>query len=879
VNLREAIAAEIATPKRWIDPLFTTGVVGLLIYGAFTGGAVRRVQSATLEIGILLLFLLYVARLAIDEWREPVHRKLSYLFLPLAAFLAFAIVQLIPLPSVVTRKASPAAYQVYSVSIPGWPGRAESNSAPQPMAPPRGIRLGHESWRSLSLSPSISRTATLKFVVLGLLLWVIINYPVDPDPRRKDALTSAILIGTITLSFVLSIIAIERAEAFGLLRARGTFANYDHFAGFLTLILPVSIAITLSGNSLGSKRWSPVLRVLAATSAFAMLSALVMSGSRAGWIGASLGSSITLLGSDVFSSDFFRRRPLFKPMVSIGGFIIVVLLIFAFLGTQGSSRIDNRLSETFAENPIQPRLRAWADSIHMIEDFPLTGVGLGVWTEIFPHYERPPWDNYWYWGETHNDFLQLLAETGVISFALFGLFAVLLVRELMVSLPVAATPVRPILVGLSAVVAVALPEELFDFDLQVPANALLFVVLIGLALRLSGRAYAVPPVRGHRKNTPVLLLGGLASITLVLIFVVWQQLQNPALSDPKTPADAQRYIQADPASAQGHISMIELTRRSMPVWQYVQELQTVLWLEPTNPYIRDDYARYLLRSGDRPAGLRELTKSVLFSPDVATHWFLRKPVLLPIDENRAIEAGLKTAIECRYHGAVAALATLYRHEGRLHDAALIYDRAAQQEGDGILKSGYLVDAGIAFRDDRDFSEAERRFRGSIASAPDRLDGYRELMNLLLAKKNLATALNVLNRGVVSGVDPYRINMAFAQAAQSTAADGAAEMAARHALRVRPRDVEATRLIGLLCLEQNKDGEATEMFKQAIELAPKSGLDYFLLAQAQERTYDYFAAERALRRALALDPDNNFLKTRFKQFNDLVSHNLPKDGMN
>jgi len=711
--------------------------------------------------------------------------------------------------------------------------------------------------------------------VLAVFIWIIVRYPADPEPIGKDSLTSAILAGSIALGFVLSIVAIERAESLKLLRARGTFSNYDHFAGFLSLILPVTIATAVRGSSLASRRWSPALRVFAAAAAFAMLSGLIMSGSRAGWIGAALGSSIAFWGSGVLNSELFRRRPLLKPVVGVSGCVVVLLLLFAFLGTQGSSRVGDRLSETFAENPIQPRLRAWTDTLRMVEDFPLTGVGLGAWAEIFPYYESPPWENYWYWGETHNDLLQILAETGVVGFALFGLFLALLVRELLASLQAVSPRVRPMLVGLCAVLAVAIPEELFDFDLQIPSNALLFVVLIGLALRSSWRAREVPPEPAFSQSRPILLLGGLGAVVSVLALAVSQQLQKSPLQDPHTPLDAQAYIQADPASAEGHISLIELGRRSMPVWQYVRELQTVLWLEPTNPYIRDDYARYLLRSGDRAAGLRELTKSVLFSPDVATHSFLREPVLLPADESRAIEAGLKTAMECRYRGAVAALATLYRHTGRLHDAALTYDRAAQHEGDVVLKSGYLVAAGIAFRDSSDASGAESRFRGAIAFAPRELDGYRELMNLLLGEKDLAGALDVLNRGIESGVDPYRIDIAFAQAAQHTANYRVAEMAARQALRERPLDLEATRMIGLLCLEQSKDGEAIAMFKRAIEISPASGLNYYLLAQAQERTYDYFDAEQALRRALVLEPDNTFLKAHFKQFNDLVSQNLPK----
>ena len=50
----------------------------------------------------------------------------------------------------------------------------------------------------------------------------------------------------------------------------------------------------------------------------------------------------------------------------------------------------------------------------MIRDFPIFGVGLGAWPEIFSRYQLPPWFLL-FSDEAHNDYLQLWAESGAIG--------------------------------------------------------------------------------------------------------------------------------------------------------------------------------------------------------------------------------------------------------------------------------------------------------------------------------------------------------------------------------------------------------------------------------------------------------------------------------
>ena len=118
-------------------------------------------------------------------------------------------------------------------------------------------------------------------------------------------------------------------------------------------------------------------------------------------------------------------------------------------------------------------------------------------------------------------------------------------------------------------------------------------------------------------------------------------------------------------------------------------------------------------------------------------------------------------------------------------------------------------------------------------------------------------------------------MAFARVAQSAGYYSAGELAAHRALEDRPMDLEAMQLLGNLLLEQAEYAKAAELFERATESAPNTALNYYLLAQADEGNYNYFAAEQALRHALALEPGNAFFRQRFKQFNDLLAQNRPR----
>jgi O-antigen ligase len=170
------------------------------------------------------------------------------------------------------------------------------------------------------------------------------------------------------------------------------------------------------------------------------------------------------------------------------GLVLTLTLVFilsAAFGTWlGSDRLLGRLGDVPSELQAETnggRLQLAKDSLQMFKQRPLTGFGLGTFPVIYPKYRTFVTDLYV--NEAHNDFVQLLVETGIIGFSVgIGLLVIVFRRGLQQIRGAVFGSWRTVAVCASVVSVVGLSvHSLFDFNLQIPANALLFYVLCAIA--------------------------------------------------------------------------------------------------------------------------------------------------------------------------------------------------------------------------------------------------------------------------------------------------------------------------------------------------------------------------------------------------------------
>ena len=437
----------------------------------------------------------------------------------------------------------------------------------------------------------------------------------------------------------------------------------------------------------------------------------------------------------------------------------MIVLALVFVGPRGRDRIDLRMQDTVGtEDWLTGRVDLNAATLAMVRDYPLLGVGLGCWPELFSHYQAPPWLDMIY-REAHDDYAQLIAETGVVGFGLIVCCFALIGRQFYRAIA-KNREISPALAALSAALMAMAFHEIFDFSLQTPANALLFTVLLALATRMVMRPAPVSRTDGTQTNwKPRVTAVGVSAIAALLIMRALRQGSTPYpydIKEPKSVAAAVALISAHPAESSPHLDLVSLAGESLSTEARLKEMRAAVWLDPNDPYAKDDYALALFDQKMTAQALDQIRRSVMVSPALSTHPYLGQSSIprLTDQAKNAVERGFAEAIERRYAGAVQGLADFYIALGRLADAGDTYRQAAQREGDSDTGENYLLRGGRTYAQAGHMEHARELFDRAIRNQPAEARPYVDETTLVLAPQHeLKAAERLVAQGVQAGADP------------------------------------------------------------------------------------------------------------------------------
>jgi O-antigen ligase len=125
------------------------------------------------------------------------------------------------------------------------------------------------------------------------------------------------------------------------------------------------------------------------------------------------------------------------------------------------------------------RPQYWGSVLRMIADFPLAGVGLGVFGQVFQAYDTVGME--YALVHAHNDFLEFAGELGIAGFLLLAGAVFFLFGDAVRTWFERRNPeIKSLALGGIISVAALLVHSLTDFNLHVPANALAFTVVLAL---------------------------------------------------------------------------------------------------------------------------------------------------------------------------------------------------------------------------------------------------------------------------------------------------------------------------------------------------------------------------------------------------------------
>ena len=175
----------------------------------------------------------------------------------------------------------------------------------------------------------------------------------------------------------------------------GLMQNPNDLALHMVVFMPLATFMALRPGP-------PLKRLIAAGAAFAMMGAVVASGSRGGF----MGLIVMLLVLAAFAA---RQRP---AMVFAGA--LVVLCALPVLPSSYWRRISSITDSSKDDyQSSEARKRLFGEAFDAFVENPITGVGAGQFKDYKPEKRVEAWH------ETHNIWLQVASEIGVFGLAVF----------------------------------------------------------------------------------------------------------------------------------------------------------------------------------------------------------------------------------------------------------------------------------------------------------------------------------------------------------------------------------------------------------------------------------------------------------------------------
>lgn len=338
---------------------------------------------------------------------------------------------------------------------------------------------------------SIDQGASLQSSMLGFCLVLIfcLTLLLINSRKRIKLLAYALILSGLFQAVYGSMMTLTGTEYSFLLPkeaylnlATGTFINRNHLAGYLVLTLSVGIGIMISTLSAQSaSTWRERTRGLVTTLLgpkarlrillIVMVAGLVMTHSRMG--NTAFFASLTLAG---IIALLLTKKSTKATIILIGSMIIIDIFVMGtFFGVE---KVAERLQATSEETETRDEVNTY--TLEAIQDNLLTGSGAGTYYTNFPQYREYDAGRGFY-DHAHNDYFEFASEYGVV------VTGCLLLAVLLVFISAIKTQMRRknrLMRGIAfsatmAIIALAIHSTV-DFNLQIPANAATFMVILAL---------------------------------------------------------------------------------------------------------------------------------------------------------------------------------------------------------------------------------------------------------------------------------------------------------------------------------------------------------------------------------------------------------------
>jgi O-antigen ligase len=250
----------------------------------------------------------------------------------------------------------------------------------------------------------------------------------------------------------------------------------------------------------------------------------------------------------------------FQKLKSFTASIILLLLIFVLSYTNQNLK-DKGLVEATVQNisvyssSAKARFPAWNNTVEMIKDSPLLGVGIGQWQHKYPqYYDRIDKDTIFNehtrLQKLHNDYLEMFANVGLVGYVFLIALLVLVVKKIWNILINAKNNDRFHILALTLGLIGFSVVALFSFPIRVFMPAFLVMVYIAIiefyALKNSKKTLVFNYTNKYKYLGFVLMLAAsFFTIRTTLYWLTSESFRNNSVIFLKAGADREGLYLAD----------------------------------------------------------------------------------------------------------------------------------------------------------------------------------------------------------------------------------------------------------------------------------------------------------------------------------------------
>ncbi|MDY6949962.1 MAG: O-antigen ligase family protein [Thermodesulfobacteriota bacterium] len=474
-----------------MDDIIRKGLLAVLGFSVVFFGAVHAWAYTCVQIFLLCLAVLFVLA-RIPAWHRSERGEISWIVTPvnLAAFvfLAVVVVQIIPLPGGLVKVISPNTAAVIDMS--------------------EGVVMGSVSTARFTLY-RYATVRSLMMVLAILYFYFLFLYSIRGRSQLKASVKAVLYLGLAVCIYGL----FEKLSGHGHIlwwrhhmqargfRVFGTFINPDHFAFFLNLILCLLFGHLYA--LMGRRERNRYHRARGLFRSFmenepgtheivflsfcfcVMVVTLIMTGSRAAIFSLALSMCV------IFILLFVKTRK--KSLFLFIGFLLLIVLVYG--QRIGVEKTIDRFGALSKEGLLEQERMVHNRAVFpIIKEYPVLGTGLGTFEHVYPRYQ--PAQARGYRRELHNDWLQLMVETGIVGFLTVFVGFIALMKGFVTLWWKRRDPFAVgIGIGCIGALVAAAIHSLFDFSLHIPASALTLAAVTAIG-------FLALHSKSHRHRTP-----------------------------------------------------------------------------------------------------------------------------------------------------------------------------------------------------------------------------------------------------------------------------------------------------------------------------------------------------------------------------------------